>query len=76
MGDFGDQLLIDWELRMRGDPDPCEGLCAETPTLVKDCGLNWERAECFTSQPTARDCRFFPCIEGCLEGFQSRSLLY
>lgn len=39
------QLLDDWELRMRGAPDDPEG---------SGWAYNWDSAKCSTSQPTAR----------------------
>jgi hypothetical protein len=37
------QLLMDWELRMRGDPDAADGWA-----------YHWDDSECSTSQPTDR----------------------
>jgi len=44
MSSFGDELLIDWELRMPKDPNACEGWA-----------YRWDFAECSTSHPTSRD---------------------
>jgi hypothetical protein len=41
---MGDQLLVDWQQRMRGDANACDGWA-----------FNWDHGECSTAQPTPRD---------------------